>query len=223
VRILIVEDDAQLREALLEAFARVHVHCDHAACANDADQLIAMTAYTLVVLDLGLPDEDGLELLRRLRGGGQTVPVIVLTARGDSLTRVQGLRSGADDFLVKPFLFDELHARIEAVLRRQAGYSGFCLRFGAIEFDISMREASVSGMRLALSQRELEMLEPLMRRGGHVVPKRLLEDQLFGAGDTLNSNAIEVYVHRLRRKLERTGAGLGIETVRGIGYMLTTS
>ena len=221
MRILIVEDDAELADALRAAFARVSIHTDHAATASDACELIANMAYTLVVLDFGLPDEDGLALLGRIRAAGNTVPVIVLTARGDGDTRIAGLRGGADDFLVKPFLFDELHARIEAVLRRQGRYVENTLRFGDLEMDVGSREATHKGARLPLSAREADMLEPLIRRSGRVVPKRFLEDQLFGASDSFGSNAIEVYVHRLRRKLESCDSGLGIVTVRGVGYMLT--
>lgn len=221
MRLLIVEDDRELSEALIAAFARISVHCDHAATAADAEALIRSMAYTLVVLDLGLPDDDGLALLKRLRSAGETVPVIVLTARGDSQTRITGLRSGADDFMVKPFLFDELHARVEAVLRRQGRYVENQMNFGPLVFDVGSREATIDGQRLSLSAREADMLEPLLRRSGHVVPKRFLEDQLFGSSETFGSNAIEVYVHRLRRKIETTNSGLSIVTVRGVGYMLT--
>ena len=221
MRLLIVEDDRELSQALVGAFARISVHCDHAGTAADAEALIGTMAYTLVVLDLGLPDDDGLALLRRLRAAGETVPVIVLTARGDSQTRIGGLRAGADDFMVKPFLFDELHARVEAVLRRQGRYVENQMTFGSLVFDVGSREATIDGARLALSAREADMLEPLLRRSGHVVPKRFLEDQLFGSSETFGSNAIEVYVHRLRRKIETSASGLSIVTVRGVGYMLT--
>lgn len=221
MRLLIVEDDRELSEALIAAFSRISVHCDHAATAADAEALIRSMAYTLVVLDLGLPDDDGLALLKRLRSAGETVPVIVLTARGDSQTRITGLRSGADDFMVKPFLFDELHARVEAVLRRQGRYVENQMSFGPLVFDVASREATIDGARLSLSAREADMLEPLLRRSGHVVPKRFLEDQLFGSSETFGSNAIEVYVHRLRRKIETSASGLSIVTVRGVGYMLT--
>lgn len=221
MRLLIVEDDRELSQALVAAFARISVHCDHADTVADAEALIGTMAYTLVVLDLGLPDDDGLALLRRLRSAGETVPVIVLTARGDSQTRIAGLRGGADDFIVKPFLFDELHARVEAVLRRQGRYVENQMTFGPLVFDVDSREATIDGARLALSAREADMLEPLLRRSGHVVPKRFLEDQLFGSSETFGSNAIEVYVHRLRRKIETSASGLSIVTVRGVGYMLT--
>ena len=221
MRLLIVEDDRELSQALVAAFARISVHCDHAATVADAEALIGTMAYTLVVLDLGLPDDDGLAMLRRLRSAGETVPVIILTARGDSQTRIGGLRGGADDFMVKPFLFDELHARVEAVLRRQGRYVENQMTFGSLVFDVGSREATIDGTRLSLSAREADMLEPLLRRSGHVVPKRFLEDQLFGTSETFGSNAIEVYVHRLRRKIETSVSGLSIVTVRGVGYMLT--
>jgi len=174
-----------------------------------------------MVLDLGLPDEDGLTLLRRLRAQRRTVPVIVLSARGAGEMRVLGLESGADDYLVKPFLFVELHARLSAILRRQGGYVEDVLRAADLTLDTRSREVRAAGAPVPLSVREIELLELLMRRAGHVVPKRVLADQLFGAGDALGSNAVDVYVHRVRRKLEDCAA-VKVQTVRGIGYMLST-
>ncbi|MBN8840390.1 MAG: response regulator transcription factor [Sphingomonadales bacterium] len=221
MRLLIVEDNAELAEAMAAAFQRRDIRCDLAFNARDAEQLIVTTDYAAVILDLGLPDEDGLSLLRRLRGQRRNVPVIVLSARGAGEMRVLGLESGADDYLVKPFLFAELHARLAAVLRRQGGYVEDVLRAGSVTLDISTREVRVAGAPLSLSVREVELLELLMRRAGHVVPKRVLADQLFGSGEALGSNAVDVYVHRVRRKLE-DHADVNVQTVRGIGYMLST-
>ncbi|MCW6531393.1 MULTISPECIES: response regulator transcription factor [Sphingomonas] len=222
MRLLIVEDNEELAEAMAAAFQRREIRCDLAGNARDAEQLIATTDYAAVILDLGLPDEDGLSLLRRLRGQRRNVPVIVLSARGEGEMRVLGLESGADDYLVKPFLFAELHARLAAVLRRQGGYVEDVLRAGQVTLDISTREVRVAGAPLSLSVREIELLELLMRRAGHVVPKRVLADQLFGAGEALGSNAVDVYVHRVRRKLE-DHAEVSVQTVRGIGYMLSAT
>lgn len=219
MRLLIVEDNTELAEAMASAFLRRDVRCDIAVNAGDAEQLIETVDYSAVILDLGLPDEDGLSLLCRLRRRRIVLPVIVLTARGEGEMRVKGLESGADDYVVKPFLFAELHARLGAVLRRQGGYVEHLLRVANLTLDTRTREAAVDGAPLDLSAREIELLELLMRRPGHVVPKRVLEDQLFGAGDTLGSNAVEVYVHRVRRKLD-AGAAVKLQTVRGIGYML---
>ena len=220
MRLLIVEDNGELADAMASAFLQRDIRCDLAKTAGDAEQMIETVDYAAVILDLGLPDEDGLSLLRRLRGRRIVVPVIVLTARGEGDMRVKGLEGGADDYVVKPFLFAELHARLGAVLRRQGGYVEHLLRTANLTLDTRTREVAVDGMPLDLSAREVELLELLMRRPGHVVPKRVLEDQLFGSGDTLGSNAVEVYVHRVRRKLDEV-ATVKVQTVRGIGYMLS--
>jgi two-component system response regulator TctD len=220
MRLLIVEDSVALAVELSAAFARRNMACDIAGSAGDAEQLIQTTSYAAIVLDLGLPDEDGLSLLKRLRARGRAEPCIILTARSEAAMRVEGLTGGADDYVVKPFLFDELKARIDAILRRQGGYVDRLIRAGQLSLDTEAREVRVAGTLLDLSVREVELLEILVRRAGHVVPKRLLEDQLFGAGDTLGSNAVEVYIHRLRRKLDDSGAGIAIQTVRGVGYLL---
>lgn len=221
MRILVVEDTLDIAEALVTAFASVGIHCDTAGTLSDAELLVEQVDYRLVVLDLGLPDGDGMDLVKRLRARRSGLPVIVLTARADPASRINGLRAGADDYVIKPFLFDELHARVEAVLRRDSAYSGPEIRYGPVCIDTRTMEAVIADGPLRLSRREAEVLEPLVRRGGRVVSKRTLEGQLFGAGEELGSNAIEVYVHRLRRKLEDAGTGLDIQTVRGIGYVLT--
>ncbi|MBN8847816.1 MULTISPECIES: response regulator transcription factor [unclassified Sphingomonas] len=221
MRLLIVDDNRELAEALAAAFLKRDIRCDIAGTARDAEQLATTTDYAAMVLDLGLPDEDGLTLLRRLRAQRRTVPVIVLSARGAGEMRVLGLESGADDYLVKPFLFVELHARLSAILRRQGGYVEDVLRAADLTLDTRSREVRAAGAPVPLSVREIELLELLMRRAGHVVPKRVLADQLFGAGDALGSNAVDVYVHRVRRKLEDCAA-VKVQTVRGIGYMLST-
>lgn len=220
MRLLIVEDDADIAQGLAEGFARRGFASDRARTAADAGLMLDAAHYAAVILDLGLPDADGLEFLRGLRARRVTVPVLVLTARGDVRQRIAGLNAGADDYLVKPFDMDELQARLEAVLRRRDGYSGHQLTLGGLTLDLSTREVTVNGAGVALSAREIELLELLLRRAGRVVLKRIAEDQLFGLEDALGSNAIEVYVHRLRRRLEKIDAGVRIETVRGVGYML---
>ena len=219
MRILLVDDSVELAAALGDALREWGVNCDLAASAQDAELMIAQRDYALAVLDLGLPDEDGLTLLRRWRAGKRGLPVIVLTARTDIDTRITALRSGADDYLAKPFDVEELHARIEAVLRRIWG-GPLDVHFGGLSFDAEARQFSTAGKPLRLSRREAELFEPLLRRGGKVVPRRTLETQLFGIEDDFGSNAIEVYVHRLRRKLEEAGANARIETIHGIGYAL---
>lgn len=221
MRLLIVEDNEEVATALSAAFARYNIHCDLAHAAGDAEQLISTIAYSAVILDLGLPDEDGLTLLKRLRARGRAEPIVILTSRSDPSMRVDGLEGGADDYVVKPFLFDELRARINAIMRRQGGYVERAVRAGRLSFDTETREVSVDGVAIEFPLREVELLEILVRRMNHVVPKRVLEDQLFGAGDALSSNAVEVYVHRLRRRLHDAAAELQIQTVRGIGYLLS--
>lgn len=155
-----------------------------------------------------------------MRARGDVRPVLALTARSRVDARIRGLHGGADDYIVKPFDPDELHARILAVLRRQGGYLGTSLRCGGLVFEAETRTARVGDLLLTLSTRETELLELLLRRAGNVVPKRLVEDHLFGTGGDLGSNAVEVYVHRLRKRLVEAATGVGIATVRGVGYLL---
>lgn len=223
MRLLIVEDSLQLALAIQAAFAGKHIRCDIAHTAEDAAILIETTGYALVILDLGLPDIDGLQLLRQLRAARRREPILVLTARGAVQDRIDGLGAGADDYLVKPFHFDELHARVQAVLRRDIGFRDNMLSVDRLSLDTETRQVTIDGKPIGLSTREVELLELLMRRVDHVVPKRLLEDQLFGSGDSLGSNAIEVYIHRVRRRLETHALPLTVQTVRGVGYMLLRS
>ncbi len=215
-----IEDDAALAAALAVALRQRGISVDHAADVGEAEAYLAAIDHAAVLLDLGLPDGDGLALLRRMRARGDVRPVLALTARGSVDARITGLNEGADDYVVKPFDPDELHARVLAVLRRQGGYLGTSMTCGALRFDVQARVARVGEALLPLSARETQLAELLLRRRGHVVPKRLAEDQLFGAGGDLGSNAVEVYVHRLRKRLDEAGAGVRIETVRGVGYLL---
>jgi DNA-binding response OmpR family regulator len=176
--------------------------------------------YSAALLDLGLPDDDGLAVLRRIRQRENPLPIIILTARGATDERITGLDMGADDYLVKPFDFDELEARLRAVLRRQGAVQGATFTVGNMAFDSVARELTVEDVRVPLSAREADIAELMMRRVGRVVTKQLAEDQLFGLSDTLGSNAVEVYVHRLRKKIEAAGASARIETIRGVGYLL---
>ena len=220
MRVLLIEDDRDLAQALTAALSPRGFAVDLARTGDEAEAYLKDGDYAAVLLDLGLPDEDGLALLHRMRGRGDTRPVLILTARGTIDARIRGLNEGADDYLVKPFDVDELHARLLAVLRRQGGYLGRSLTCGQLTFDLEIRVAHVDGMTLALSVRETELLELLLRRAGNVVPKRIAEDHLFGLGGDLGSNAVEVYVHRLRKKLDEAASGARIETVRGVGYII---
>lgn len=220
MRLLLVEDDRDLAAALAQALGRHGIATDHAAQAGDAEAMLAVADYGAVLLDLGLPDRDGLALLRAWRGQGVAVPVIVVTARGDTQARIAGLDAGADDYLPKPFDVDELVARLRAVTRRRDSLAGNAILLGNGRFDMARRELTVAEELVPLSARETELAALLFRRIGRVVAKAAVEDQLFGLmGEGGGPNAVEVYVHRLRRKLEAAGAAVRIETIRGIGYL----
>ena len=158
--------------------------------------------------------------MRELRSRRDALPVVLLTARAEVGDRIAGLDAGADDYLAKPFAVEELVARLRAILRRQGGFQGSLVTVANLSFDLDARAASVDGSALTVSAREADLLALLMRRGGQVVAKRLVEDQLFGLTGTLGSNAVEVSIHRLRRRIEEAGAAVRIETIRGIGYLL---
>jgi two-component system OmpR family response regulator len=218
VRILIVEDDPVLADGLTRSLR----HADYAVdCLNnggEADHVLAAQSYDLVILDLGLPGLDGFEVLRRLRRRGAAFPVLVLTARDALPDRVKGLDLGADDYMIKPFDLPELEARVRALIRRGTSGGGSVLTHGSLMLDTAGRRATLAGEALDLSARELGVLEVLMMRSGRVVNKEQLAEQLYGWDEEVGPNAIEVYVHRLRRKLEP--AGVSIRTIRGLGYLL---
>ena len=218
VRILIVEDDPVLADGLTRSLRESGFAVDCAQDGECADHILTAQNYDLVILDLGLPKLDGFEVLRRLRRRGGTVPVLVLTARDAVAERVKGLDLGADDYLTKPFDLAELEARARALIRRGQSGGGSLLTHGLLTLDTGGRRASLNGAPLELSARELGVLEVLMLRSGRVVNKEQLAEQLYGWEDEVGSNAIEVYVHRLRKKLEP--AGVVIRTIRGLGYLL---
>ena len=209
-----------MAEALVDALSRRGLSVDRARASEEAEAYLGAIDYAAVLLDLGLPDEDGIALLARMRARGDARPVMVLTARGSIDARIRGLNEGADEYMVKPFDVNELHARLLAITRRSGDYVGNSVRCGALEFFIQTRVAYIGTRPLALSVRETQLLELLMRRAGKVVPKRVAEDQLFGMDGDLGSNAVEVYVHRLRKRLDDAETGARIETVRGVGYMI---
>lgn len=220
MRLLVVEDNEELAELLTKGLGAAGFAADVVANAQDARAVLATTRYAAIVLDLGLPDEDGLGVLRALRGRQDATPVLVLTARGGVNDRVTGLRSGADDYLVKPFAFEELVARLQALLRRPGQLLGRSLRVGNVAFDTEARQVFVGDKPQLFSAREVAVLEILMRRSGRVVSKKLVEDQLFGLSIDVGSNAVEVYVHRLRKQLADCGATVQIHTIRGVGYLI---
>jgi DNA-binding response OmpR family regulator len=221
MRLLVVEDEARIAELLRAGLSRAGFVVDAVATVADASAALPVAPYDAVILDLGLPDGDGLEFLAGLRRTGTAVPVLVLTARDAVEARVAGLDAGADDYLIKPFAVAELIARTKALLRRPGHALGTVLQAGNISFDTIGRDVRVGEAVLALPRQELAILEHLMRRLGRVVPRNVLEEKLYGIGDELGSNAIPVHVHHLRRKLAEAGAAVEIHTVRGIGYVLT--
>jgi DNA-binding response OmpR family regulator len=176
--------------------------------------------FEIVSLDLGLPDADGLDVLAEMRRSGDATPVLILTARGSLKDRVTGLGSGADDYLIKPFALEELVARLRAVLRRPGNLLGSTLSLGNLSLDTEARQATVGDQPVFLSPREVAVLEHLLRRSGRVVGKALLESNLYGMAHEVGSNAVEVYVHRLRWRLAELDASVEIHTLRGVGYLI---
>jgi len=220
MRILIVEDHAELVTMLVRLLETAGYASDCATTAEDALLVLSYTRYAVVILDLGLPDADGLSVVRAMRERDDRTPVIALTARASVAHRVTGLEAGADDYLAKPFAPEELLARIQALLRRSGIIVDRTIDCGNVSFDPATREVAINGVPTVLSARELEVLAALIRRSSRVVTKAHIEQLLFGLADDLGSNAVEVYIHRLRRRLTLAGADVEIVTVRGVGYML---
>ena len=218
MRILLAEDNRQLSAWLARLLRRDRYVIDCVHDGLDADEALATQDYALAILDLGLPGLGGLEVVKNLRKRGKTTPVIILTAQDSVSSRVAGLDGGADDYLVKPFDVSELEARIRAQLRRGAPGKSQTVEFGALAFDASTRSFTLRGDPLALTPRETSVLERLLRDSGRVTTKNALTGSAFGMCDEANPNAIEIYVHRVRKKLE--GSGVGIATLRGLGYIL---
>ncbi|HEY0523405.1 MAG TPA: response regulator transcription factor [Stellaceae bacterium] len=223
MKLLLIEDNERLSALLQQGLSEVGFTVDVLTTVSDADEMLKTSRYDAVVLDLNLPDGDGHEVLREMRSRGDSTPVLVLTARGTLKDRVSGLDAGADDYAVKPFALEELIARLNALLRRPGNLLGLALKLGNLTFDTTARQVFVEGKPCYLSARELAVLEALMRRSGRVVPKKILEGNLYGLADDVGSNAIEVYVHRLRKRLMELGATVQIHTLRGVGYMISQS
>lgn len=222
-RLLIIEDHDDLAALLSEGLRRAGFVADRAASLAEAKEALGWNHYAAVILDLGLPDGDGLGALRTLRAAEDSTPVLILSARGGLEDRVRGIETGADDYLAKPFALEELVARIRALLRRPGDYLGRTLRIGNVAFDTRARQVFVADTPQFLSTRETQLLEILLRRAGRVVPKGIAENHLFGNSTDVRSNAVEVYVHRLRKQLADVGATVEIHTVRGVGYLLDES
>ena len=214
MRLLLVEDDAMIGNALRQGLAGAGFTVDWAHDGREAELALANGVYDLAVLDLGLPGKDGMAVLQELRARGDVLPVLIVTARDAVAQRIAGLNAGADDYVLKPFDLDELIARVRALLRRHAGGAAPLMQCGGLTLDPVRRQVEQDGQAVALSAREFSLLETLMRRPGAVLSREQLEDALYGWNEEIASNAIEVHLHNLRRKL---GAGV-IRNVRGVGY-----
>ncbi|WP_395334801.1 response regulator transcription factor [Novosphingobium sp. BL-8H] len=218
MRLLLVEDDERLARGVAASLEAAGFSVDRLENGEDALQLAGEEPYAAIILDLGLPDLDGLDVLSRLRARGGVTPVIILTARDMVDDRINGLDRGADDYMAKPFDPRELESRIRALVRRSQGTPDPVLRIGTLVFDRSSRTVSLDDSVLDLRRRELAVLETLMGRPGKVIPKERLSAEVFAFDDAVTPNALEVYVGRLRRKLQPSGPA--IRTVRGLGYMI---
>jgi DNA-binding response OmpR family regulator len=219
MHILLVEDDRMIGESVRIALKQDGHAVDWLQDGNAADVALRHEEFDVVLLDLGLPGKDGLDLLRALRARHKQTPVIILSARDALQERVAGLDAGADDYLVKPFELEELTARMRAVVRRRSGLGEPVIEVGDIRFDPTKREVTLAGQPVILSAREYAVLEALMLRPGAILSRAQLEDRLYGWGDAIESNAVSVYIHQLRRKL---GAET-IRNVRGVGYYVGRS
>ncbi|MBL8449808.1 MAG: response regulator transcription factor [Dechloromonas sp.] len=217
MRILIAEDDSIISDGLARSLRRSGYAIDCAYNGTDAESALMTGTYDLLILDLGLPRLSGLEVLRRLRARNSQLPVLILTALDGTSDRVKGLDLGADDYMAKPFELPELEARVRALTRRSSGTAPV-IQCGELSYDQVGRVAQIKGQAVELSAREVGLLEILLSRAGRLVSKDQLVDHLCGWGEEVSHNAIEVYVHRLRKKLE--AGGVRIVTVRGLGYCL---
>lgn len=221
MHILIAEDDSSIAGGLLQSLRQAGYAVDCVKDGAEADSALLTAQFDLLILDIGLPKFNGFEVLRRLRARGSTLPVLILTAMDGIEDRVRGLDLGADDYLVKPFALEELSARVRALTRRGQAGGSTLLRNGLLSYDQVGKVAKVGEQVLELSARELALLEILLQRAGRMVSKEHLIDHLCEWGEEVSANAIEVYVHRLRRKLEQ--GGVKIVTARGIGYCVEKS
>lgn len=221
MRVLVVEDNDDLAGILQSRLNHAGLVTQRVRTAGEAEVAAAETAYRAIVLDLGLPDHDGLVFLQKLRTKGAATPVIVVSARDGLNDRLNGLRAGADDYLPKPFSVEELVARLLALSRRPQRFIGRTLRFGNVAIDLESREICIGSENCACQPREVLVLELLMRNPGEVVRRTFIYDQLFGVEANESPDTVDVYIHRLRRQLADSGSTAHIHTIRGVGYMLS--
>ncbi len=220
MRILLVEDNVRLRELVTVGLKAGGFAVDGVSDIEGAEAALAAVGYAAMIMDLGLPDGDGIDLLRRIRANGGTLPILILTARDGVEDRVRGLDGGADDYLLKPFAMEELQARVRALMRRPGSMLGSVLICGNVALDTASREVLIDNQAVTFPRRETDLLERLMRRPNRVVPKRALEDGLYGFEDDASANSIEAIISRLRKRLAQSNAAIVIHTLRGVGYML---
>jgi two-component system response regulator QseB len=216
MRVLLIEDDPMIAKGLQTALRQDGYAVDGVSDGRRAAEALRTESFDIVLLDLGLPGRDGLEVLRELRGRGDSTPVIIVTARDDMRNRIEGLDAGADDYIIKPFDLDEIAARMRSVLRRAAGRGDPCIRHRGISLNPVTHAAERDGVPVPLSAHEFSVLEALLQRPGAVLSRTQLEDRLYGWSDSIESNAVEVYIHALRRKL----GSESIRTLRGVGYFI---
>ena len=221
MKVLLVEDHAAMREMISDHLVERGFTVDAVGRAEDAYAALAVASYDALVLDLGLPDADGMQLLKEARACTvRHLPTLIVTARDALDDRTRGLNTGADDYIVKPFELVELEARLRAVLRRPGVREDIVLSYGPLALDTVSREASVRGVLLDLSRREAALLEELLRAAGRIVVKDTLEDRLYALDRSVTANALEAIVSRLRKKLAAAHASVRIDTKRGVGYRL---
>jgi len=218
MKLLLVEDDAVLGDGLKRSLQQSGYAVDSTANGIEANTILAAQNYDLLILDLGLQARDGLEVLSKFRSHNQSTPVLIITARDSVTDRVSGLDLGADDYLTKPFELAEFEARVRALLRRGLGTHSNQITLGTLRLDLNAQRAYLADAALDLSARELGVLEILMLRAGQVVSKEQVAEKLCSWGDEIGANAIEVYVHRIRKKLEHSN--ITIRTIRGLGYLM---
>ncbi len=217
MRILLIEDDTMVGKAVRQGLSRAGFAVDWVTDGRAAELSLANGVYDLALLDLGLPGKDGMAILATLRSGGNSMPVLIVTARDTVRDRIAGLEAGADDYVLKPFDLDELVARVRALLRRHVGSGSPLLSFGSLVLDPVRKSAARDGQAVELSAKEFAVLEALMQRPGAVLSREQLEDSVYGWGEEVGSNAIEVHLHHLRKKLGMAA----IKNVRGVGYRVT--
>lgn len=218
MRLLLAEDNKDLADWIARLLRQSRYSVDIVHRGDEADEALRQNDYALVILDLAMPGLDGIEVLKRLRARGCDMPAIILTANDAVSARVRGLDNGADDYLIKPFDAGELEARIRVQLRRKREIEEPILKFGSLTFNTVTREFNLAGLSLGLTPREHTVLETLMRRAGRNVSKQDLAAAVFGMDEKSNPNAVEIYVHRLRKKIE--GQDVTLSTLRGLGYIL---